>query len=1513
MRKAFIRKSDVVQRPSGQILRIDLTDTNGNVISPVIAAGMTDGAVVANLLATRTSVGSLTWAILDNVHFRISGSQLLRNVPAGPLTQGVAEVITIRATDPSGSFSDVFVIQLNTVPEKISLGTAPQAFGQNSSIVESDPQNTQCGTFIVRSTGSYPKLPYIFTIQNGNTKFAIGQDASGLASLVRSGTGTVVHDVNETVVVRVTDGNGVTYDETITVSILSVPVTDGLTRFDMLPRPTERIFLAWNRPDLGDPTAPVINTTPPNLQSGQGQTGTWCKEGQAPDTWKAYSTDYPAINNQTFDTIENMRRFAVAHGILKYGIKLCMPGNLGYMGPYACQINSISQIQNQTEVEYIGFVSLGLQDMGTGPTGVKLWGEPNLQLKHFSGGSGAMNNQLFEIWTAGHCDSRYFADDLRWGPFREDVAAFKTIPFNSQGATSLADITYPRRPQQGFGMALAERFRQLSFVHCEGFGSYASGMHSTSTQTAARRSAVLQLKDCRMAAHGQDNNDHGTYIGQLRHAVFLRNYWVAPTGHCLKSDNEQRIEVCGNTFAGYDKDHKYYERTASPKVFKGENTFYEAALRQIPPGKTISIYSWVSDIDVGGTGLSMAPYFDVTSDPGKTPITLVGGPPGPGQTTRTVVGNVTTNSKNNNGVATFAFNDADIGKWVRIPGYGFAALRKYQDGVCLSLDNPNQDLAAWGNMFHNFPNGGGQVIYIQGRHQGGDTTHYKHPAYSVQAPTFPEYRKMESVQGGVGPYPSDGEQGALPPKSFFGWVENIPASFTASISATTMTVTGTVTGGPLDNGMVVQGAGVTASTEIVKQLTPLLPGEKTGGAGRYQLTQSQTVASEAMTTAASGYGLQWVDYAYVEMTCRSDTTDSPHPAFENDGKTYDIQLRCDDGYIHETTFTFGSRMDGSASSQYDYIINLTTPIPAGHPFTGNSVDRRNAVVFKLSAASGGNAAWDRPRMDSALQRDWFDPNAPHYWFRDVLVDYDAHTTAGHQLDFNKIEPDGVNRIHGIPFTEIFDNYAVPQMGTDPLNDAQASAPCAVNSLNVTFSTPPSRYSGAPNYGLRNAWGPLNASDGVSWAYDPTYGDFDWQLHPKNIYKGSPTLDNSAGHGTITRSSGSFLADGFFNGQLVHVWDARSDINGNYTISNVTATVITMTTAFPTTGGALPITPGAMTLSEGLFLTGGPLYAREATNKMGFRGTDMIRPNAIVIHDFPINDFHMSSNTKFVALVRVGDLSAVDGVYQSVAMLPDMRVIPQDGTTTVDVNGVVPITTAYKNSFAPFMDPGQPFDCIAPYGTSSGSYCIHVGDTNLDRCRIRVKTLAVTNPFKTTNLQNTVTVTLNNHRLIPGRKVRVLTAGGTVGGLTMTGDWIVVSIPTINTFTFTHTSPATSTVAAGGGSCTLAVIPLSTDAIALETDNKWALTGGGSHRAKISSLTQIDPVTFDMVWNIPLPYVGGPDPLLPGRTIALGDEMGLSIANPANPNGWGGRGAFFAPARTPFPGWRKHPTEIPDGL
>ncbi|MBS0636376.1 MAG: alkaline phosphatase D family protein [Verrucomicrobia bacterium] len=76
------------------------------------------------------------------------------------------------------------------------------------------------------------------------------------------------------------------------------------------------------------------------------------------------------------------------------------------------------------------------------------------------------------------------------------------------------------------------------------------------------------------------------------------------------------------------------------------------------------------------------------------------------------------------------------------------------------------------------------------------------------------------------------------------------AIFNGSISGTTLTVTD-MTAGTIAINVPILGAGISANTNIVSQVTPLIPGEALGGVGRYVVSVSQSVVSCTITQSAT--------------------------------------------------------------------------------------------------------------------------------------------------------------------------------------------------------------------------------------------------------------------------------------------------------------------------------------------------------------------------------------------------------------------------------------------------------------------------------------------------------------------------------------------------------------------------------------------------------------------------------------------------------------------------------------
>lgn len=96
------------------------------------------------------------------------------------------------------------------------------------------------------------------------------------------------------------------------------------------------------------------------------------------------------------------------------------------------------------------------------------------------------------------------------------------------------------------------------------------------------------------------------------------------------------------------------------------------------------------------------------------------------------------------------------------------------------------------------------------------------------------------------------------------------------------------------------------------------------------------------------------------------------------------------------------------------------------------------------------------------------------------------------------------------------------------------------------------------------------------------------------------------------------------------------------------------------------------------------------------------------------------------------------------------------------------------------------------------YYIERGGDIFDITPIR-ETASLTNPFATTTGSSTVTVTDASHGAVQGDFVSF--SPTTVGGLTISGEYQIVTVPDGNTYTINAGANASSTVAAGGGSVT----------------------------------------------------------------------------------------------------------------
>lgn len=100
----------------------------------------------------------------------------------------------------------------------------------------------------------------------------------------------------------------------------------------------------------------------------------------------------------------------------------------------------------------------------------------------------------------------------------------------------------------------------------------------------------------------------------------------------------------------------------------------------------------------------------------------------------------------------------------------------------------------------------------------------------------------------------------------------------------------------------------------------------------------------------------------------------------------------------------------------------------------------------------------------------------------------------------------------------------------------------------------------------------------------------------------------------------------------------------------------------------------------------------------------------------------------------------------------------------------------------------------------------------------------TDPFETTNGSAIVVVTNVNHGCIQGDLV-TFSGAAAVGGITIDGDYTVTEVVDVDTFTITHSSPASSD-AVGGGSAVLATYYLTIGLADYSVGTGWGAGGWG---------------------------------------------------------------------------------------
>ncbi len=1005
---------------AGQISDITFTPVGALEPSiPIIPANAANNTIIGTLAAV-DAVGTVSFNLFSR---QPVGGHPGPEVPVSPVSQ-VGDLIkfspfldpdlptpdtlytfVIDAEDvrgPSRAFRKNISFQTYAIPTAIALGSP-------GTILETAPSGTIVGPLNASVASGGPiALPLTFSVVSPAT-FTTASGSGG-TNLVRSSSGSLSGPSTATVTVRVTDLYGETFDQDIDVSVLDVPEPTGDTRFDAVPIADAKIGIIWNLAGQQPTDAPTITTLP----NAQVSTGTWCTEGSV-GTWKIYSTDCPLIHNLTAISRDDVRKKAILAGYTSGSIR---PGTLAnpldYDGPY--WLSTLPITQDDTATEHWSFEGTGVYDGGTGPSGVALRGLPKCQFKPRFAGADA--DGFFDLRKGVNCESIYRVHQIRNGPFREEEEAFVYIAFNVQGATTVEECTGYRRLQNVAGAGYGEVFKKITYTECEIAGSFSDGFHTQpggNRSNKLRQTAIVNFFDCKAYNNGGGGLDHNVYIGGLRHAVFGYNYFTFPGAHNWKFDNQQRWDLYENCGAHYDASRSYVGRTLNAKVFRVEGTTYEPAKRVVQPDGTVTIYSWISDTDDvtnPAVPVVLKPYMDVTEDPARTEFTVKtsGTPDTAMEVVRVITGNPINDKKKNNGVATFTFHPSKIGHTVRIPGKGWGIIRDDGGGVQINCDNPNQDGAAWNNMFHPlFKSGTARgVLQKQGRHGYMDFGCLKMPSFSRNAPDFEKFQDLEFVLGGVDPATGY----TLAPKSFTGYI-----------------------GTPV----------------------PISPGV---------------------------YQLMGVEYPYPDV---AGPGAGSAPNFVPGSTVYDIDIRCDDAYVHTTTCTITSKTN---ANRREYSILLATDIPAGHPITGNA-DHRNAVVMKLQSI----ATWDRPRLDHEAQRPFFDRTHPHYYPYEVTqVISGSGTTAVRKNDLDKSEPDGVTNIYGLPLIHLRQNLTIPLIGSSSLGSAGIDKGALTRVTNQYFMTKHCQQNDGNLYRLGIPFPPLQPSDGVAWAIDPDAGVWDCRVH-----------------------------------------------------------------------------------------------------------------------------------------------------------------------------------------------------------------------------------------------------------------------------------------------------------------------------------------------------------------------------------------------------------------------------------
>lgn len=165
------------------------------------------------------------------------------------------------------------------------------------------------------------------------------------------------------------------------------------------------------------------------------------------------------------------------------------------------------------------------------------------------------------------------------------------------------------------------------------------------------------------------------------------------------------------------------------------------------------------------------------------------------------------------------------------------------------------------------------------------------------------------------------------------------------------------------------------------------------------------------------------------------------------------------------------------------------------------------------------------------------------------------------------------------------------------------------------------------------------------------------------------IASAAGASTITRSTGSFVTDGYEIGGQVTISGTTAD-DGTYTISNVTALVITTTATFNNTE---TVNPCYVAVDKRSFLK---LFVRKKARS--YAGSE-IADIGVTQLDTIVNRFPLAHVVDAAITLQDGQLGGYDAggavgtspVYQNV----ESHTVDTDGQTSVETNGQFTFTSA----------------------------------------------------------------------------------------------------------------------------------------------------------------------------------------------------------------------------------------------